>query len=90
VDLHGLLLPEAIAVVERTLQAIRDEYRATGPEGKLLAIQHGHAALEIVTGRGAHSEGHAVLKPAIQEYLTQSKIIYAEKNEGSLIVRLKL
>jgi hypothetical protein len=26
VDLHGLLLPEAIAVVERTIVAIKEEY----------------------------------------------------------------
>jgi DNA-nicking Smr family endonuclease len=59
VDLHGLRSGEARRAVQQGLEAAREE------EVRCLLIIH---------GRGHHSEGEAVLQPALVEWLTQEPL----------------
>lgn len=57
VDVHGLLVPEAIRVTEMELRK---------------ALLAGHTSIRIITGKGKHSKGGiAKLKPAIMQHMTE-------------------
>jgi len=76
VDLHGLEVEQAKQVLNRSLEAWA---RKPGTKRK--------AGLEVITGRGVHSEGKAArVKPAILLYLQARGIKYESVNDGSVVV----
>mmetsp|Transcript_30273 Transcript_30273/g.52495 ORF Transcript_30273/g.52495 Transcript_30273/m.52495 type:complete len:97 (+) Transcript_30273:3-293(+) len=78
IDLHGLYVKEATQVTRDFLEKVKST-------GRLSEV-------EIITGRGRHSEGHrAKIKPAIAALLEASNLDFEEKpnNPGDLVVHLK-
>lgn len=78
IDLHGLYVKEAAQVTGDFLEKVKST-------GRLSEV-------EIITGRGRHSEGHrAKIKPAIAALLEASNLDFEEKpnNPGDLVVHLK-
>ena len=75
IDLHGLLLHEAIDAVTQRLADIQTDAN----KGK---------TLDIITGAGHHSAGgKAVIKPKVEELLQERRIPFKE-NTGNLLVVL--
>jgi DNA-nicking Smr family endonuclease len=66
VDLHGLYLEEAEEVVMMVMQEVRERVRRST---NIKNSRGGGKNLEIVTGKGLHSKGKAVLFPKIKAYL---------------------
>ncbi|KAJ7593879.1 hypothetical protein C8J56DRAFT_925453 [Mycena floridula] len=73
IDVHGLLIPEAIRVVEQ-------EFRQ--------ALRNDETQLRVIVGKGNHSKGGvAKLKPAIVEYMTgQNFTCTLEPNNTGVVV----
>lgn len=84
VDLHGLYLEEAEEVVMMVLQEVRERVRRGGNRGS----GYGGKMLEIVTGKGLHSKGQAVLFPKIRAYL-ETLGYKVKADRGRLIVNVK-
>ena len=61
IDLHELRLAEALVMVEHSIRLIREAVDRGDTER--LDLKGGFAYLNIVTGRGNHSQHGAVLKP---------------------------
>jgi DNA-nicking Smr family endonuclease len=81
-DLHGLQVKEAVAVVKQLLDFHRDQKRA----GKGL---YGGRYITLVTGAGNHSEGGKPrLKPAIERYLRARGLAYTAEDAATLRVSL--
>jgi DNA-nicking Smr family endonuclease len=66
-DLHGLQRNEAINIVRLRLRQIQDDLNQ-GIVVPLTGDGHNHV-VKIVCGKGTHSNGRAVLKFAVPEYL---------------------
>lgn len=71
-DFHGLRKKEAMSILEKKMAELK------GKGGDV----------ELIPGAGHHSEGAAVLKPAVIDYLKQHGLKYEEKNAGDLLVHL--
>uniref|UniRef100_A0A7S2VBU0 Smr domain-containing protein n=1 Tax=Entomoneis paludosa TaxID=265537 RepID=A0A7S2VBU0_9STRA len=71
-DFHGLRKKEAMDILEKKMGALK------GKGG----------TVELIPGAGHHSQGAAVLKPAVIDYLKKNGYKYEEKNAGDLIVHL--
>jgi hypothetical protein len=79
-DLHGLLLKEALEVTETKLAALQES--ANGGDGEGLSM-------ELITGAGHHSaagKGPAI-KPAVEGLLTERGLAFEVKSAGSFTVR---
>ena len=71
-DLHGLLLDEAMAATLKKLEELR--------------LSKDDVVLELIPGAGHHSKDKAVIKPAVIEELKKQKLEFEEKNAGTLLV----
>jgi|TARA_B110000879_G_C10898206_1_gene403406 DNA-nicking Smr family endonuclease len=71
VDLHGLRVPDAIAVLHREL-------------GECAA--RGDAAAHVLVGTAAHHKGSTRLPDAVNEYLTHRRCRFWEPQAGLLEV----
>ena len=67
IDLHELRVPEALAMVEHSVMLIKEAVDRGDTER--LDMKGGFAHLNIVTGRGNHSQHGAVLKPMVMNWL---------------------
>ena len=78
-DLHGLRKKEAIKLLEKIV-AIRTKQveENHGPKEGRDAIE-----FNIVTGRGNHSGGRSVLKPAVKDWLLDNNFQYEEFSNGA-------
>ncbi|GFR89581.1 NEDD4-binding protein [Elysia marginata] len=77
IDLHGLYRPKALAEVRDFLDRKERKYR----------IQTRYVF--IITGRGNHSkDGKPVLKPAVEEFLTNNDYNFEFANPGMIKVDL--
>lgn len=82
VDLHGLSLQESQEVVITILDQIM-RYLTSSNKHKF--------CVEIITGKGLHSQGEAVLHPRIKEFLLdQGHQLKPSKDEGRLDVTIKV
>lgn len=75
IDLHGLLVQEALDFVNERLE-------------KLSKSAKKHAAFHIITGAGNHSETSAKIKPEIAKLLDGKKLKYVRGNDGVFVVTL--
>ena len=85
VDLHGLYLEEAEEVVMMVMQEVRERVRRST---NIKNSRGGGKNLEIVTGKGLHSKGKAVLFPKIKAYL-ESQGYKVKADRGRLMVNVK-
>lgn len=78
-DLHGLKKKEALRLLPKILsirlKQINAKYDTSEGREKF--------EFNIVTGRGNHSNGRSVLKPAVKDYLIDSNIEYREFSNGA-------
>ena len=87
VDLHGLYLEEAEELVMMVLREVKERIRRNLNSHNSGANGVGKQ-LEIVTGKGIHSQGKAVLLPKIKEYLEKmGHKVGVDK--GRLLIRVK-
>ena len=85
--MHGLIKSEAINIVKKRLEEIEEDLR----DGTLTANigDDRNHVVKIVCGRGIHSNGGAVLKFAIPEYLEEEGYdIHNNESQGIVLVRL--
>ena len=81
VDLHGLTLQESQEVVITVLDQIMRQI--TSQNLKRFNV-------EIITGKGLHSQGEAILHPRIKEFLIdQGYAVKPSKDDGKLDVTIK-
>ncbi|KAF8131683.1 hypothetical protein EV363DRAFT_1164963, partial [Boletus edulis] len=75
VDLHGLLVREAIVYSKKAVSGAR---------------QRGYYEIRLIVGQGNHSESISRLKPALQEVSSRRghHIEVDPKNPGVLVVQL--
>ena len=88
IDLHGLTKAQAINIVRHRLEDISKDLR----RGIIIASNEDNRnhVVKIVCGRGNHSNGKAILKYCIPEFLKeQGYDIYNIESEGVVLVRLK-
>ena len=81
VDLHYLFLDEAFETLYIIINAIRN-----------LVVEQtksGHFKLEIITGKGRHSRGDAVLFPKIMDWLKTTEHS-AKGGEGRIYANIKI
>mmetsp|Transcript_8168 Transcript_8168/g.17050 ORF Transcript_8168/g.17050 Transcript_8168/m.17050 type:complete len:97 (+) Transcript_8168:674-964(+) len=71
-DFHGLRKQEALEILELKMAAL------AGKGGDV----------ELIPGAGNHSQGDAVLKPAVIDYLKKNGLEYELKNAGEILVHL--
>ena len=79
-DLHGLLLEEAMKAVETKLAAMQE------------LSKDGDVVMELITGAGHHSaagKGPAI-KPAVEASLKEKGLIFEAKSAGSFTVRFNV
>jgi DNA-nicking Smr family endonuclease len=75
IDLHGCHVEEALDQIDDTMHKLRTLLPCTW-------------SLEIITGKGLHSEGKvARLRPAVRGFLNDTGLTYHE-NAGGFVVRL--
>lgn len=80
VDLHGLFVADALDVVQRVLQQMRERLRERGC---------GPTVLSIITGVGRHSAGGvAKIRPAVLGLLRQEGYAFSESRSGQILVRV--
>jgi DNA-nicking Smr family endonuclease len=81
IDLHGLHVSEAIALLERVIQEeLQEQYK---DENRI-------RSLNIITGVGRNSaQGKAKIKPAVEKYLDQENFKYREPYPGMYQVKLR-
>ena len=81
VDLHGLTLQESQELVITILDQVMRQITARNLK---------KFSMEIVTGKGLHSQGEAVLHPRIKEFLlAQGYSVKSAKDEGKLDVIIR-
>ena len=87
IDLHGLTKEEAIKIVRHRLDDIsKDLKRRNIPASNGDDRNH---VVKIVCGRGIHSNGKAILKYSIPEFLIEEGYdIYNIESDGVVLVRL--
>ncbi len=84
VDLHGLLVKEALAVLSDVILKLQREQGIARYFANIFVVPQ---LLEVITGAGHHSlERVAKIKPAVESFLTERGFNYREANIGSLIV----
>lgn len=82
VDLHGLSLQESQEIVITILDQVM-RYLTSSNKRKF--------CLEIITGKGLHSQGDAILHPKIKEFLmNQGHQVKPSKDQGKLEVTIKV
>lgn len=82
VDLHGLTLQESQEVVITILDQIMRQITSRNLR---------KFNVEIITGKGLHSQGEAVLHPRIKQFLTeQGYLVKPSKDEGKLDVTIRV
>ena len=78
VDLHGLQVKNALNILIDVISTITKS-------------QTGFNLLEVVTGKGKHSQGgQARIKPAVLSFFREKNFKFKEINEGAIIVLLDL
>ncbi|TNV84320.1 hypothetical protein FGO68_gene16803 [Halteria grandinella] len=86
IDLHGLQKEEAINIVRRRLGQIQIELTQGAIQPSVDAHNH---IVKLVCGKGIHSQGRAVLKFAIPQWLDERQYDYYNfQNDGVVLVRL--
>ena len=75
-DLHGLHANEAIQALHCHLQQIELSGQRPKP-------------LEVITGRGKHSQGAPVIPAAVRNYLKECKYYFYDLRAGAIAVRPK-
>ncbi len=82
VDLHGLTLQESQEVVITILDQIMRQITSRNLR---------KFNVEIITGKGLHSQGEAVLHPRIKQFLVeQGYLVKPSKDEGKLDVTIRV
>lgn len=73
IDLHGLFVREAIEYLEKRIGA---------------ALQRKESHLDVIVGKGLHSEHGAKIKPAVEEMCEKYKFKYSidDDNSGVIII----
>ena len=85
--MHGLTKSEAFDIVRKRLEEIKKDLR----DGTLAANNgdNRNHVVKVVCGRGMHSNGRAVLKYAIPEFLEEEGYdIYNNEEHGIVLVRI--
>ena len=81
VDLHGLTLQEA----QEAIITVLDQIMRQITSNNLRKFN-----VEVITGKGLHSQGEAVLHPRIKQFLAeQGYLVKSSKDEGKLDVTIK-
>ncbi|CAK9153368.1 unnamed protein product [Ilex paraguariensis] len=78
-DLHGLHAMEAVQALEEHLQIIESEAS--------ISLGQRRRSLLVITGRGVHSRGQAVLPTAIRSFLSERGYHYDDSRPGVFTVR---
>jgi DNA-nicking Smr family endonuclease len=69
-DLHGLHKDEVVEILDIHLERIKENINAGN-----LKLNHGkYHAFKVITGKGIHSKGEAVLRPFVKKFLVRSRI----------------
>ena len=72
IDLHGIHLQEAIEIIRKRLNQIKDGLKKGEIEPNIDAKNH---VLKIVCGRGVHSAGRPVLKIKVPDFCVSFSLI---------------
>ncbi|CAK9146432.1 unnamed protein product [Ilex paraguariensis] len=78
-DLHGLHAMEAVQALEEHLQIIESEAS--------ISLRQRQRSLLVITGRGVHSRGQAVLPTATRSFLSERGYHYDDSRPGVFTVR---
>jgi hypothetical protein len=77
IDLHGQQVRPALQLLQERLDIISRSHP-------------GVSKLDVITGAGNHStEGHAKIKPAVEQFLKEKNLSYTHAKNGLLTVQLK-
>ncbi|KRX03388.1 hypothetical protein PPERSA_12667 [Pseudocohnilembus persalinus] len=88
VDLHGFFLIEAYQILDQHILWLQQQAQ-TNDNCKKLTLKQKYIILTLITGKGLHSKGKAILHPNIKKYCQDESLQFEDKkSEGKLIIKI--